>query len=153
MSVKRVRRDLSLEELDKRIQRLTIEKGLLWEKLISSNNSEEIMQAVSYQKKEQTITASTAGKSYLFAPDNEFYSGMGYKIPLKIAPFEFLRNMGATPVIYSIISTRINQVLDFGSFTTDENRQGWSIRKRRSRFEQEPFKLTDQDKRAIDGIE
>jgi len=152
MSVKRVRRDLSLEELDKRIQRLTIEKGLLWEKLISSNNSEEIMQAVSYQKKEQTITASTAGKSYLFAPDNEFYSGMGYKVPLKIAPFEFLRNMGATPVIYSIISTRINQVLDFGSFTTDENRQGWSIRKRRSRFEQEPFKLTDQDKRAIDGI-
>ena len=147
----RIRRELTLEELDKRIQRLSIEKGLLWEKLLTSNEAGDLIKAMDYQKKALSA-ADTSGRAFLFAPDNEFYSGLGYKTALKIVPFEFLRSMANTPMIFSVISTRLNQVLDFGSFSTDPDRQGWTIRRRLSRFDQDSYKITDKDKHTIEGI-
>lgn len=141
----------TLPEIDKKIEELTIEKNLLYEKLATSNNVDEIMKAAEYQTKKKTTTAETTGNAYIFAPDNEYYNGLGYKSTIKSVPFEYLRSMGRTPFIFSVISTRINQILEFSNFQTEMDRPGWTIRRRQSRFDKEQ-KITDKDKVIIEKI-
>lgn len=145
-----VRLPQSLIQIDEQLQKLTIHKSLLYQKLIESNKPDDIMKALQYQQKTTGMTKDDQ-KAFLFAPDNEFYSGQGYKTALKVVPFEFLRSMGSTPMIFSIIGTRINQILEFSNFSTDMDRPGWTIRKRLGRFETE-YENTDKDKRAIEKI-
>jgi hypothetical protein len=111
------------------------------------------MKALKYQQDVQKASSvvSDNQRAFLYAPDNEFYTGLGYKTAVKVVPFEFLRSMGGTPMIFSVISTRINQILDFANFSTDADRPGWTIRKRLGRFETE-YENTDQDKREIEKI-
>lgn len=145
-----IRLPQSLTQIDDQLQKLSIQKSLLYQKLIESNKPDDIMKALQYQQKTVGMTKDDQ-RAFLFAPDNEFYSGQGYKTALKVVPFDFLRSMGATPMIFSIIGTRINQILEFSNFSTDTDRPGWTIRKRLGRFETE-YENTDQDKRAIEKI-
>jgi hypothetical protein len=140
----------SLTAVDEQIQKLSIHKNLLYERLMESNKPDDIMKALAYQQK------SVAGnkdqqKAFLFAPDNEFYTGLGYKPAIKVVPFDFLRAMGSSPMIFSVISTRINQILEFSNFSTELDRPGWTIRRKTSRFETE-YKNTDKDKQTIEKI-
>jgi hypothetical protein len=140
----------TLEKADEAIQKLTIHKSLLFEKLAESSRPDDVMKAISYQNKQAGMNKDQQ-KAFLFAPDNEFYTGQGYKPAIKIVPFEFLRSMGTTPVVFSVISTRLNQLLEFSNFSVDLDRPGWTIRKKISRFEKD-YENTDQDKRAIEKI-
>lgn len=149
--MQRRRGELTLEELDRRIQRLTVEKGLLWERLLESNNAESLIKALDYQKK-SLGAADAAGRAFLFAPDNEYYTGLGFKTPLKLVPYDFLRRMAGTPMISSVIETRINQILEFSNFSVTMDKPGWTIRRRISRFDQDKHKITDQDKKTIEQI-
>jgi hypothetical protein len=143
----------TLEQTDAQLQRLSIHKDLMFQKLVESSKPDDIMKALSYQQNMNKTTKTTTDqqKAFLYAPDNEFYTGMGYKTPIKVVPFEYLRSMGQTPMIFSVISTRINQILDFSSFTDQLDRPGWTIKKKVSRFEKD-YKNTDKDKKVIEDI-
>jgi hypothetical protein len=138
----------SLQGIDELTQKLALQKSLLYGKLMSSDNVDDIMKAVQYS---QTQVKNTDQRAFIFAPDSEFYTGMGYKPPVKNVPFEFLRAMAGTPFIRSVIGTRVDQVLNFANFSTDNDREGWTIRKKVSRFDKD-YKNTDQDKRIIEKI-
>jgi hypothetical protein len=140
----------SLTAVDEQIQKLSIHKSLLYERLMESNKSEDIMKALAYQQK-FTAGNTDQQKAFLFAPDNEFYTGLGYKPAIKVVPFDFLRAMGSSPMIFSVISTRINQILEFSNFSTELDRPGWTIRRKTSRFATE-YKNSDKDKQAIEKI-
>jgi hypothetical protein len=143
----------SLAQIDTQIEKLNIHKSLTYQRLLESNKPDDIMKALKYQQDVQKANSVIADnqRAFLYAPDNEFYTGLGYKTAIKVVPFEFLRSMGGTPMIFSVISTRINQILDFANFSTDADRPGWTIRKRLGRFETE-YENTDQDKREIEKI-
>ena len=143
----------SFEKIDEQLQRLSIHKAKLYEKLVESDNPNDIIKAINYQKK-MTGGSEASQRAYLFAPENEFYNGLGFKGAPKMVPFEMLRSMGSTPMINSVISTRLNQILEFGSFSVDMDRPGWTIRKKLSRFKRAEgdYKNTDNDKRRIEEI-
>ena len=148
-----VRLPQSLAQIDTQIEKLNIHKSLTYQRLLESNKPDDIMKALKYQQDVQKASSVIADnqRAFLYAPDNEFYTGLGYKTAVKVVPFEFLRSMGGTPMIFSVISTRINQILDFANFSTDADRPGWTIRKRLGRFETE-YENTDADKREIEKI-
>lgn len=141
----------SLIDIDEQIQRLNIEKSVLWDKLVSSSDPDDIIKAISYNSSRQSSIVTPDQRGYLFAPDGELYTGSGYKIPVKNVPFEYLRSMAETPLISPIIGTRINQVLEFSNFQSEMDRPGWTIRRRQSRFDKE-YKLSDTNKKEIDRI-
>lgn len=141
---------ISLTQIDRRIQELTIQKGVELERLLSSNEPGDLMKAMDYQK-QSSVKANVDTRAFIFAPDNEFYSGSGYKPTTKMVPFDFLRAMGTTPFISSIIGTRINQILEFADFQTEMDRPGWTIRRKISRFDKDR-KITDKDKVVIEQI-
>lgn len=150
--MQRKRGEMTLEQLDKHIQQLTVKKQLLWERMISSRQPESIIKAAEYQRQTLQQAAATSGRAYLYSPEGEFYTGMGYKTAIKIVPFDLLRNMANTPLIFSVISTRVNQVTEFSNFSLDNDRPGWTIRRRRARFDQKDYKLNDADRREIEHI-
>jgi hypothetical protein len=146
-----IRLPQTLPAIDEQMQKLSIHKSLLHQRLLESNKPDDIMKALQYQQSMTGKDFKDQQKAFLFAPDNEFYTGMGYKTAVKTVPFDFLRSMGATPMIFSVISTRINQILDFADYSDDEGKPGWTIKRRMGRFEEE-YKNTDKDKRAIEKI-
>ena len=139
----------SLLDIDEQIHKLNIEKTLLWDRLISSNDPDDIVKAITYSKNNDPVLVDQ--RAFLFAPDNELYTGSGYKIPTKRVSFDLLRSMAETPFIASIIGTRVNQVLEFSNFQLELDRPGWTVRRRQSRFDRE-YKLKDKDKKEIDRI-
>ena len=142
----------TLESLLQKQKEIEIQKSLVIEDDLNSRDPERILKASNYI--EQNKDNSGNLKSFLYAPDRQFYSGNGYLNPVKGVTFDMLRGMGRTPVINAIISTRMNQVKRFSEFTTDVNKEGWTIRKRLSRFElsEGKYKPNSKDKQVIDKI-
>lgn len=138
-------------EIDNLIKELSISKAIKLDEQFASKDVGEIMKAVDYvsnQKKNKT----TDFKAYLFSPDNEFYAGTGYKNSFKSLSFPVLRRMGRVPAVRTVIGTRQNQVMNFSKFTSDLQREGWTIRLKPGRFDSEDKKLTEKDKKRIDEL-
>lgn len=147
-----IQKSTSFETIDEQIKRLTLEKSLLLDKSLSSNSVDDILKAQSYLKHLEEKKKQDDIKAFFFAPDYEFSSGNGYKRQAKTVGYELLRRMGETPQIHAVIATRINQILNFRSFTTDLQRQGWTIQRKKSLLDEEKKELTNQDKREIEKI-
>lgn len=138
-------------EIDNLIKQLSISKAIKLDEQMSSKDVGEIMKAVDYVSN-QKRNKQHDFKAYLFSPDNEFYSGTGYKNSFKSLSFPVLRRMGRVPAVRTVIGTRQNQVMNFSKFTTDLQREGWTIRLKPGRFDSEDTKLTDKDKKRIEEI-
>lgn len=92
-------------------------------------------------------------KSIFFLPDHTAYSGRGYKDNLGRVSFELLQRMGNLYCVKNIITTRIEQVMRFLRFSTDEQKEGYTIRRKRSIFnEDDGKKLSREDKKEIERI-
>ena len=141
----------TLAGVDEEIQRLSMHKAMMFDKLAASPDLNEVMKAVQYQEKSSTPGIADSNRAFLFAPDNEFYTGLGFKPAIKIVPFEFLRSMSRTPMVFSVIGTRINQILEYSNFSVNQDHPGWTIKRRISRFQKE-YENTDKDKAAIEDI-
>lgn len=130
-----------------------IERDLLIKKAISSDNPSDILVANTLlAKKNNPFQGNNRGaKSYLFDP---YYlnDNLGYKDSLKGMSYDILRNMSRTPIIKSIITTRVEQVASFSTPQEDENKTGWTIRKKGGVFTKKNKELTDQEKYEIEGI-
>jgi hypothetical protein len=142
------------QDIDKEIEKLQVEKNLLLEKQLSSKESEDIIKAHSYLEKNNQKKKGDGVKAYMFSPEREFYSGLGYKSSLKSVTYDLLRGMGDVPIIKSAITTRTDQIRKFINFQVESDREGWTIAKKLGKFEKAEgnYELTDDDKKNIEKI-
>jgi len=140
------------KSIDLDIRKLQIEKSLLLNQMLYSQNPEDIIKAQMYVG--QNSETKSNPKAYFFAPDYAFHSGKEYKDLNSSVPDNILRKISYIHVIDSIINTKINQVLDYLKFSTDEQKEGFTVRKKLSRFSDRAREkeLTDQEKETIEGI-
>ena len=142
----------TLEELQRFKGELAVQETLLIEKALTSNSPHSIVKAQEYirgieQKKESNM------KAFTFAPEHEFYSGLGFKNRPTTLTYDLLRSMAKVPQLSSIVQTRVDQAMNFNEFSTDMQKPGWTIRKRLGKFaEDKDRELSDTDKRNIENI-
>jgi len=141
----------NLQDLIKQKQELEYLELQMIEKALSSNNPQSYIEAKTYikgleEKKNDNL------RSFSFSPEQTYYTGQGYKHKPHGLNNDLLRNMANTPQIKAIINTRIEQASNFNSPTTDLQKPGWTIVKRKGLFDDEDKELTDKEKREIEEI-
>lgn len=119
---------------------------------LQSSNLEDVMAANLFLEKSRSIDDQM--KSIFYLPDHVAYSGRGYKDNLGRVSFELLQRMGNLYCVKNIITTRIEQVMRFLRFSTDEQKEGYTIRRKRSLFNSKDKSkdLSDKDKKEIERI-
>lgn len=142
----------TFQDLDLTIKKLQIEKSVLLKNSFESNSPEDILKAQLYLQG-QTDT-KTNPKAYFFPFDFEYNNGKDYKDPIQSVPDHILRRVSYVHVINSVIQTKINQVLDFLKFTTDEQKEGYTIRKKLSRFQDRALEkdLSNEEQKTVEGL-
>lgn len=127
--------NLSLEDIDILREKLEIEKNLLIEKGLSSTDPLEILRTKRFLEKSDNSKNSERLKSFIFNPDITSLNTNNYRTPIKGVSYETLRRMARTPIIRTVIGTRVDQVAGFSEPTTNEQEKGWTIRRKKSLFE------------------
>jgi len=139
-----------VKRVDEDIAKLTIEKSLLLEKQLQSNDVDSIYKAQSYLQELDKNKKKKDIRSFLFDPFDAYYTTGGYKQQRKRVSFDVLKKVGDTPIVGSIINTRVFQIQNFLRFTDNDKEEGYIIRKKRSLFEPkkkgEEIKKEDQQK-------
>lgn len=123
---------ISFDSIDEEIRYLSLQKEKLLEKSLTGDNIAEILKANNYLEKQNNVEIDP--KSYFWLPDNWFNTGQGYKETLKTVSFDVLQRMGNTFITKAIVNTRIEQIQTFLKFTTDESREGFTIKRKRGPF-------------------
>lgn len=147
---KQVNSTNSLEDIELLQNKLEIEKNLLIEKGMSSSDPYVLLSTQKYIEQHKKEDDSFL-KSFLVDPDIASLNTNNYKISTKIISYETLRRMSRTPVIKTIIGTRVDQVADFAEPSNDNQKKGWKIQKKKTVFS-EDTKLTAQEEKKIDYI-
>lgn len=138
---------------DNFIKELQIEKATLLKNQLYSEDPEDVIKAQAYLSSQTQSSKKSAPQAYFFAPDWTHTSGKPYKDQRTSVPDSVLRKVSYVHIIDLIITTKINQILNFLKFTTDEQSIGFTVRKKLSRFEDKyQAKLTKQDESEIDRI-
>ena len=126
--------NLSYSEIDSLQSALPVLLETKIQSALSSSELEKAMEAGLYVEKKR-LSYSNQEKSIFFLPDSIAYSGKGYKETLSRVSFDTLQKMGNLYCVKNIISTRIEQITQFLSFSLDEQKEGYTIRKKRSLFD------------------
>ena len=105
------------------------------QQMSGSNDVEEIMKANLYL--DNIKNRNNQAKAILFDPNELNDSGKGFKDPRYYGSLSFdtLRRMGDIFIVRSVVNTRVEQVQNFLHFSLDEQKAGFTIRKKQSRFE------------------
>lgn len=144
--------DLSLEELNRLQKSIPYAFQSKIQASLNSNDPEEIMKANLYLGE---ITPNSGRiQSVFFDPNDLSGNGKGFKDSKGILSFETLRRMGDIYIIRAIVNTRIEQIQNFLHFSEDEQKEGFTIRRKRGLFKDDDSKkeLTNQDKKIIENI-
>ena len=143
---------LSLDEMNVLNKSLPIALQSKLQQLSSSSDIEDIMKANLYLDTKARQNSQT--KSILFDPNELNDSGKGFKDPRYYGSLSFdtLRRMGDIFIIRSVVNTRVEQVQNFLHFSLDEQKAGFTIKKKQSRFENKTKELTEEDKKKIEQI-
>lgn len=120
-----------------------------YESQLMSPNIEDVMKANMYA--DSMRGSKNHIKSVFFDP-NSASDGAGYKATKGGATFYTLQKMGDISIIKAIINTRVEQVQNFLKFSTDEQKEGFQIRKKRSIFDEDTTDLSDDEKRKAEEI-
>ena len=145
------------QSIDHAIKQLEIEKSLLLNDYLTSKDPEAIIKAQSYLTNLKNGKADA--KAYFFPFDAEYNNGREYKDVIQTVPDHILRRVSYIHIVDLIINTKINQIRDFLKFTVDDQREGFTRRKKLSRCqdryqEKEPSKKEQKDIEAlVDFIE
>ena len=140
----------TLEDIELIQQKLEIEKNLLIEKGLSSNDPYTLLSTQKFLDKNKKEDDAFI-KSFLFDPDISTLNTNNYKISTKVVSYDTLRRMSRTPIIKIIIGTRVDQVAAYAEPTNDDQEKGWKIRKKRSVLKSEE-KLTKEEEKKIEYI-
>lgn len=120
---------------------------------LASDDVEKAIEAGLYVEK-QRIRSTEQNKSIFFLPDSIAYSGRGYKETLSRISFQTLQRMGNLYCVKNVISTRIEQVTRFLKFSNDEQKEGFTIRKKKSLFDsgEDRGKMTKSERKRVERI-
>lgn len=140
---------MSLNNIDEEIAKLNIQKAIKIQESFKSNDPNEILKAKSYV---DSMNASKQQKAYLFDPFSSVADGTGYKRKNTNINFDILKLVSKTPIIKTVHNTRIFQVQNFLKFQIDDQKEGFTIRRKLSRFEDVSNKVSKEDQRTIEYI-
>lgn len=120
---------------------------------LASDDIEKAIEAGLYVEK-QRIRSAEQNKSIFFLPDSIAYSGRGYKEILSRISFQTLQRMGNLYCVKNVISTRIEQITRFLKFSTDEQKEGFTIRRKRSLFnsKEDMKEMTKAEQKRVERI-
>ena len=120
---------------------------------LASDDIEKAIEAGLYVEK-QRIRSAEQNKSIFFLPDSIAYSGRGYKETLSRISFQTLQRMGNLYCVKNVISTRIEQITRFLKFSTDEQKEGFTIRRKRSLFnsKEDTKEMTKGEQKRVERI-
>ena len=120
---------------------------------LASDDIEKAIEAGLYVEK-QRIRSAEQNKSIFFLPDSIAYSGRGYKETLSRISFQTLQRMGNLYCVKNVISTRIEQITRFLKFSTDEQKEGFTIRRKRSLFnsKEDMKEMTKAEQKRVERI-
>ncbi len=120
---------------------------------LASDDVEKAIEAGLYVEK-QRIRSTEQNKSIFFLPDSIAYSGRGYKETLSRISFQTLQRMGNLYCVKNVISTRIEQITRFLKFSNDEQKEGFTIRKKKSLFDsgEDQGKMTKGERKRVERI-
>lgn len=142
--------DLSLDELNRLQKSIPYAFQSKIQAFLNSNNPEEIMKANLYLGE---ITPNSGRiQSVFFDPNDLSGNGKGFKDSKGILSFEVLRRMGNIHIIRSIVNTRIEQIQNFLHFSEDDQKEGFTIRKKTSLFKEEKKEISSVEKKKIEEI-
>lgn len=139
----------TLDDIAKMKQYLDMQEQLVLKKDLMSNDPGTLLKANEYFK-DIAKKNETATKSYIFDPWG-YNNQAGFKDKPTSMSYNMLRNMAKTPIINSIITTRIEQVAAFGQPNYEDKGTGFVIQKKRGYFSKEN-KNTKQDEARIEWI-
>lgn len=124
-------RETSLEDITLLQAKLEIEKSQLIQKGLTSSDPWDIIKT---QKFLQGQSKSEDGmlKSFLINPDLTSLNTNNYRVPNKGVSYETLKRMSRTPIIRTIIGTRVDQVAGFAEPSDNEQTKGWMVRKKKT---------------------
>lgn len=141
----------SLSELNQQKKQLDELELFYIEKALKSNDPQAFIEAKTHIKNIEENKKNNL-RSFTYSPVFDYYSGRGYKVKPQGLNNEVLRSMSNTPQVKAIINTRIEQASNFNQFTTDKQKPGWYIQKKRGLFDEEDQKLSKSEKKEIEGI-
>lgn len=142
--------DLSLDELNRLQKSIPYAFQSKIQASLNSNNPEEIMKANLYLGE---ITPNSGRiQSVFFDPNDLSGNGKGFKDSKGILSFEVLRRMGNIHIIRSIVNTRIEQIQNFLHFSEDDQKEGFTIRKKTFLFKEEKKEISSAEKKKIEEI-
>jgi hypothetical protein len=142
----------NFQQLDHLSKLIPAYKEAKIQKSLYSTDEEEIMKANMYMQEQSKLSQASNMKSVLFLPDDYGYTGKGYKDTLKGVSFDVLQRMGDIFIVRSIVNTRVEQIQNFLKFETDEQKEGFTIRKKKSLFEQSRKELSAKEKLSAERI-
>lgn len=125
----------SVRTIDESVAKLQIEKNLLLERQLSSKDPNDIFKAQQYLREVERTKQKRDIRSFLFDPFEAYAASGGYKQQRKRVSFDVLKKVGDTPIVGSIINTRVFQIQNFLRFTDNEKEEGFIIRKKRKLFD------------------
>lgn len=141
---------LSIEEIDRLQKAAPMAFQSKLQAALNSNDAGEIMKANLYLG--EINRQSTKIQSVFFDPNDISGNGRGFKDFKGVLSFSVLRRMGDIHIVKSIVSTRVEQIMNFMDFSEDEQKEGFTIRKKKSLFSTGDEKLTNEDKKKISKI-
>lgn len=144
---------LSLDEITGLQKSIPIILQSKVQQMSSSDDLEEIMKANLYLNSRNGSSEDKI-RSIFFDPDFTSEQGRGYKDPWNSLSFETLRKMGDVFIIRSVVNTRVEQVQNFLHFNTDEQKEGYTIRRKQSLFERDSThkEIEKKDQKKIETI-
>lgn len=141
---------LSIEEIDRLQKAAPMAFQSKLQAALNSNDAGEIMKANLYLG--EINRQPTKIQSVFFDPNDISGNGRGFKDFKGVLSFSVLRRMGDIHIVKSIVSTRVEQIMNFMDFSEDEQKEGFTIRKKKSLFSTGDEKLTNEDKKKISKI-
>lgn len=143
--------DLSLDDLNKLQKAIPYAFQSKLQASLNSNDPNELMKANLYLGELNPNSGKIT--SVFFDPNDLSGNGKGFKDSRGILSFETLRKMGDLWIIRAIVNTRIEQIQNFLHFSEDEQKEGFTIRRKKGLFkDQDEEELSEEDKKKIENI-
>lgn len=121
-------------------------------KSLASTNVEEVLRAQYVLEKANKEIEQGKMKAFFFDPNGFSNSGRGFKEVFNGLPFTVLQRMGEVFIVKAVVNTRIEQVQNFLKFSTDEQKEGFTIRRKKSLFEDANAELSPEEKKIAEYI-
>lgn len=142
--------DLSLDDLNKLQKAIPYAFQSKLQASLNSNDPNELMKANLYLGELNPNSGKIT--SVFFDPNDLSGNGKGFKDSRGILSFETLRKMGDLWIIRAIVNTRIEQIQNFLHFSEDEQKEGFTIRRKKGLFKDRDEELSEEDKKKIENI-